>query len=454
MRLIFLLAAIISACSTTFADDRHVVLITLDGFPAYLLGDPRAPIPTLRKLAAEGVWAEGMRVSNPSITWPNHTTLVTGVTPAKHSVLFNGVLVRDRDGTRVTIDPARDQSELVAVPTILDIAHQAGLTTAAINWPCTRNSASIDDNFPDVPGQIDFMTPRLKDELRADGILPVGTQQEWAKLSSPQWEGIWTEAACYVIRHRKPNLLLLHIGPDAVHHYYGPQTMAGYTACALADREVRDVLAALDDAGIRGQTAVIVTADHGFAADKKLVEPNVLLRKQGLLNAAPSGIVAGQVQVVSEGGTAFVYFSDPQTAAQLRDKVVKLFQGQEGIAEVITPDRYPGLGLPTPDKNPHIGDLLLAAQDGYAFAGIATGEDAVRPALIGVSMVGNHGYLSSNPKMNAVFIAAGRGIPKQKPIGVIDNTAVAPTAAALLGLQIPNAEGTPLSDVLTKDVTR
>ena len=451
MRLIVFLLSVVSAGAASFADDRHVVLITLDGFPAYLFTDPRAPIPTLRKLAAEGVAAEGMRVSNPSITWPNHTTLVTGVTPAKHSVLFNGVLMRDRNGQRVTIDPARDQADLVAVPTILDVAHKAGLTTAAINWPCTRNSPSIDDNFPDVPGQMDCMTPRLKEELHAAGILPVQTQKEWAKLSGTQWEGIWTEAACYVIRHRKPNLLLLHIGPDAVHHYYGPQTMAGYTAAALADREVRDVLAALDDAGIRGQTTLLVTADHGFAANKKMVEPNVLLRRQGLLIAGPAGIVSGQVQVISEGGSAFVYFSNPKTASQLRDKVIKLFQNQEGIAEVITPDRYPELGLPTPDKSPHVGDLLLAAKEGYAFGGIATGDDVARTAAIGVNMVGNHGYLSGNSKMNALFIAAGRGICKGKTIGLFDNTSVAPTAAELLGLQIPGAEGTVLNEILLKD---
>src|SRR5919108_3899533 len=74
--------------------DRHFILITMDGFPAYLLADPLAPIPTVRKLAAEGAVAEGMRVSNPSVTWPNHTTLVTGVHPDKHSVLFNGMLTR------------------------------------------------------------------------------------------------------------------------------------------------------------------------------------------------------------------------------------------------------------------------------------------------------------------------------------------------------------------------
>ena len=56
--------------------NHHVILITIDGGAAFYLQDPQAPLPTLRKLAAQGVMAEGMRVANPSITWPNHTTLV------------------------------------------------------------------------------------------------------------------------------------------------------------------------------------------------------------------------------------------------------------------------------------------------------------------------------------------------------------------------------------------
>src|SRR4051794_35684349 len=131
-------------------DANHVILITIDGFPATLLDDPKAPIPNLRALAKQGAVAtEGMHISDPAITWPNHTTLVTGVRPDKHSVLFNGVLVRPGDGKPVRIDPARDQAALVAAPTVFDLLHTAGLRTAAINWPCTRNATSLDDNFPD-----------------------------------------------------------------------------------------------------------------------------------------------------------------------------------------------------------------------------------------------------------------------------------------------------------------
>src|SRR5437870_5181082 len=89
---LFLLLGSLYLCRAI--DDRHVVLITLDGFAAYMFWDAKTPIPKIRQLAAEGVASEGMRVSNPTVTWPNHTTLVTGVRAAKHSVLYNGILER------------------------------------------------------------------------------------------------------------------------------------------------------------------------------------------------------------------------------------------------------------------------------------------------------------------------------------------------------------------------
>ena len=72
-----------------------MVVISLDGFPAYALNDPRLPIPTLRKLAREGAAAAAMQPINPTVTWPNHTTMVTGVDASRHQVLFNGLLTRN-----------------------------------------------------------------------------------------------------------------------------------------------------------------------------------------------------------------------------------------------------------------------------------------------------------------------------------------------------------------------
>src|SRR6185503_5305171 len=79
----------VSARQAARADQTTVVVISLDGFPAKALADPALPVPTLRRLAASGAMAAAMTVVNPSVTWPNHTTLVTGVPPARHSVLYN-----------------------------------------------------------------------------------------------------------------------------------------------------------------------------------------------------------------------------------------------------------------------------------------------------------------------------------------------------------------------------
>src|SRR5688500_10867878 len=70
---------------------KHVVLVSIDGLAASYLDDKRADLPTLRKLAAEGASARGMITSFPSVTWPSHTSLITGVHPAKHGVIGNAV---------------------------------------------------------------------------------------------------------------------------------------------------------------------------------------------------------------------------------------------------------------------------------------------------------------------------------------------------------------------------
>jgi predicted AlkP superfamily pyrophosphatase or phosphodiesterase len=96
---------VLTACSKSDNKEHHVILISLDGFPAWMWNDPSLQVPNLRKLAAEGASTKAMTVSNPSITWINHTTLVTGVEPRKHGVLFNGLLVRQDGNKPAKIEP-------------------------------------------------------------------------------------------------------------------------------------------------------------------------------------------------------------------------------------------------------------------------------------------------------------------------------------------------------------
>jgi predicted AlkP superfamily pyrophosphatase or phosphodiesterase len=430
--------------------NHHVILITIDGFAAYYLADPQAPIPTIRRLAAEGTAAEGMRVSNPSVTWPNHTTLVTGVHPDKHSVFFNGVLVRPGPEMAVKVDPQRDKSDLVAVPTLYDLLHRAGYRTAGINWPCTRRAPTLDDDFPDVPDQILHTTPRLRDELIAAGILQNASQQSFQSQSSARKDQIWTAAAAHVIQKRRPNYMLVHmLITDSTQHKYAPQSPAAYTAFALADAQIAELLRAIEAAGIRDRTTILVTADHGFETALKIVNPNVVFRKAGLLEtSATPNILKARVQIISEGGIAMVYITNPARLDEDRAHVITLMSGHEGIAEILKPEHFAALHLPDPLKNRQMADLILVAKQGYAFSNDAHGERSVTEVTLASGNQGHHGYLSTNPKMNAAFVAWGRGIKSGVKLGLIDNIDVAPTIAALLGQKIPGVDGKVLQEML------
>ena len=97
------------------AQERIVILVTVDGLPAWMWNNPTTVMPNVRRLARESAIAEAMPISNPSVTWLNHTTLSTGVTPRKQGVLFNGLLLRSGAAKPPHIEPWRDKAELLGV---------------------------------------------------------------------------------------------------------------------------------------------------------------------------------------------------------------------------------------------------------------------------------------------------------------------------------------------------
>ncbi|MEP6664782.1 MAG: ectonucleotide pyrophosphatase/phosphodiesterase, partial [Verrucomicrobiota bacterium] len=406
---------LIAMTSRVFAADsatnHHVIVITIDGCAAYLFNDPRSPIPNLRRIAEDGVVAKGMKVSNPSVTWPNHTTIVTGVSPVKHSVLYNG-LMRPDQKNELRREPDRDKEDLVAVPTVYDFLHGKGFTTAAINWPCTRKAKTLDDNFPDVPEVLRYSTPRLVKELVEGKILTSAKDATFTDKTSPKRDEVWTEVACHVLRVRQPNFMLFHLLLlDSTQHRYGPQSEEGYQALALIDQHIGRLFEELDKDGLRESTTVFITADHGFQKVTKHIVASVALRKAGLLETEDHSKKT-RVQVISEGGTLMVYFRDAKTREEDRKKVIELFKNQEGIDRIIEPKDFAKYGYPQPGNNPQMADLVLSAKKDYGFSGLETGDESILPTRAGGS--GSHGFPADNPNMNAIFIASGRDIKHGK----------------------------------------
>jgi predicted AlkP superfamily pyrophosphatase or phosphodiesterase len=223
--------------------------------------------------------------------------------------------------------------------------------------------------------------------------------------------------------------------------------MASATALAYADRLVGDLLQSIEASGLRDKTTVIVTSDHGFKKVTKISLPNVVLKKEGLVRAQGGKVLSCDAYAMTQGGIAFVYVTDPARRAELLPKLKLRFAQTEGVDRVLDGDEAPTLGMPTPAENQGMGDLILYAKNGYAFRNDVGGDLVATPA---VNYAGTHGYLSSDPELDAIFIISGRGIKKGVVMERMDNVDVAPTVARLLGITLPNPDGRVLEEVLAK----
>lgn len=450
MRFLLILAVLLgldlkyAAAAPVPAKERIVVLISVDGFPAWVWRNPNVPVPNLRRLAAEGAQAEAMTVSNPSITWINHTTLVTGVNPRKHGVLFNGLLIRGGPTTPLALEPWRDKAELVHVPTLYDVAHAAGLKTAQVDWVAILNSGTITHEFLEIPK----LGGVIEREMIDAGLATVSDIRDWTKGRDIVWrDEMWTRAAAHIVEKHRPNLLLYHLlTTDAINHQYGAGTVASHAAFAYADAQVGRVLAALERAGLRERATIVVTTDHGFKKVQKIIRTNVALAEAGLIRVTGGKAESCDAYAMAQGGLCFVYVTDPARRAELLPKLKAQCSALEGVDRVVDGNDGPTLGMPTPAENQGMGDLVLFAKNGYAF------REGVTGPLIDESKnyLGTHGYPNTDPELDGIFIASGYGIQPGVKIPRVANLDVAPTLAALLEVKLPNVEGRVLEEILAK----
>jgi predicted AlkP superfamily pyrophosphatase or phosphodiesterase len=315
----------------------------------------------------------------------------------------------------------------VMAPTVYDLAHQAGLTTAEIDWVAIHQPKTINWSFAERP----MLNDAIPQEMIAAGLVTEAEIRDFAKLDIVLRDEIWTQAAIHILRKHKPNLLLFHLlATDSSQHRYGAGSLGGRTALALADARVKQIV---DTVGNRA--TILIVSDHGFKTYDKVIQPNALLAAKGLLEDA---------WVIPEGGSAMVYITRSARKSELAPKLRTEFAGIPGVKGVLEPSEFDKYGFPPP--NDRMADLVLLAEDGYSFSGAAKGETVI-PVPAG-STPGAHGYVNTDPDMNAVFVAWGAGIKPGTRLGSVRNLDVAPTIARLLGLEMKNIQGKVLTEAL------
>jgi predicted AlkP superfamily pyrophosphatase or phosphodiesterase len=440
--------ALIVATLVTFAaiapaappGERHVVIISLDGLrPEFYLDDAYAA-PTLRALARAGAHARAAEPVFPSITYPNHASIVTGVRPARHGVLFN--VLFDVGGERGRwYEEAAD----LRAPPIWEWARAAGLTTAAVSWPSTFG-ARIDVLLPErdyyarrepLGLLLQAATPGLFDRL---GVTP---RPEMFR-DIIQWDAFLTATAAAIIRDARPHLLLLHLVQlDYFQHRVGRDGPEVKRALARVDAHVGTLRATLVEAGIAPQAVLIVTGDHGFQNVTRLVFPNEVLAQAGLRRCPQAG-EGWRATVHVAGGAAAVFVNPPGDGALLAQVEDVLRREAGGRYTVLTRGELDGLGAMTGAA------LGIEASPGFMIGGtcgrgLEAGIGTIYP---GTGTGGAHGYLPSRASMATGFIAAGAGVRAGVALERVRLIDIAPTAARLLGVTPPPVEGRVIGEIL------
>ncbi|MGA2118160.1 MAG: ectonucleotide pyrophosphatase/phosphodiesterase [Bryobacteraceae bacterium] len=357
-------------------------------------------IPNVRRLLREGRYANGVIGVWPTITWPSHTTLITGVRPDQHGILGNRRPAAQGGEYYWTVD-------LLKAPTLWQAVHERGWTTASVTWPVTVK-ASIDFNLPE------FFLRRQGGSMDFEGVASKASSNLVDEISTayPSFPQQWVDdrtrtlAVLYLLRAKRPDLLLVHlVDLDSEAHDRGP---FGPNANAVMER-TDELIGQILDALPREYDFALVS-DHGFERVDKIANPRVLLARSGL---------AGEIQPM--GG--IVTTTDAQVAAFLR---------KAGV------DPASGIGR----EIPH-GELVQYAP---RLSTVAAAFEPAEHVMLGTaergdyftapSEKGNHGFWPTRRDYRSVFLIFGPDIPTgtEPEMQMID---IAPRLARLLGLRFP-----------------
>ena len=391
-RLITLLFALtLAACASApaerpaEADKPLVILVSIDGFhPSYL---ERGLTPTLSRLAAEGA-SGSMRPSFPTKTFPNHYTLVTGLTPDHHGIVNN--TMEDPEIPSVTFKLSNkqavgdrrwwDDAEPIWVT-----AENAGLTTAAMFWP--GSEAAVRGVRPShwLPYDEDMTGDQRVDQLLA-----------------------WIDEV------ERPDLATLYFDiVDTAGHEHGPASDEVNAAIASVDASLSRLVAGLEAKGLGDATTLVIVSDHGMAATSL---DRVIQMPPSAANGAARVVFGGAITGIEPAAGR---------EAEVEAEFLAPHDHWECWRKGELPER---LAFGTHRRTPSI------------FCLAETGWEVLAPGWE-PRAGGDHGFDNQAPEMRALFILNGPRVEAGARLPLFDNVDVQPLLAELLGIEVPKGDG-------------
>ena len=387
----------------------YLILISIDGFKAEYLD--RFELPNLRRLAERGARARAMIPVFPSLTFPNHYSLVTGLHPQRHGIVSNRFYDPARKASYVYTDgPTVTDGSWYGGEPIWVTAESQGMVAACYFWP--GSEAEIKGVRPTTYNKY---TSGVSHETRVQTVL------EWLQLPA----------------ERRPHVITLYFSEvDEVSHAGPLESPEVLNAAQSVDAAIGTLVAGIDGLPVRDQVYLVITSDHGMVngSDAQTV------RLETVLDATALGDIA-----VSFGGpVANLHITGgPARAREIRDTINRRLARGTAYLRQDVPER---LQL---RENPRAGDVVVVMDEAWAMrtprpagrtptpATDAAPEQTAEPSSVERPRErwGMHGWDNAFPSMRAFFLASGPGIRRGAIVDEVRNVDVYPLMAELLQLR-------------------
>lgn len=421
------------------ASANPVLLISIDGLrPGDVIDAEQRglKVPNLRRFLVQGSYATGVRGVLPSITYPSHTTLITGASPARHGVFSN-----------TTFDPLQINysgwywfASDIKVPTLWQAAAEAGLSVGNVHWPVSVGAWGVTWNLPQIWRSGHNDDAKMLAALATPGLIPeleTATGETYVQGIVEDIAGDETRArfAVALIRRHKPGFATVYLtGLDHQQHLDGPDTPSAHAVLERIDAAVGKVIAA--ELAVHPDAIIAVVSDHGFAP---ITHETNLFRAfidAGLITLGPDGKVKSwEATPWPAGGSAAVVLARPNDAV-LAGKVGNLLAALKadpanGIADIADASAIKGM-----NGNP-AASFFVNMVPGTSTGGF--GDQAGGLTAVPHNK-GTHGWFPASPLMRSTFLIMGPGIPRHHSLGEIDMRSIAPTLARLMHAKLGGAE--------------
>jgi len=376
----------------------YVILISFDGF-RHDYADSLS-LPNINKFLVNGTHAEALIPCFPSLTFPNHYSIVTGLYPENHGIVENNFYDRTRNEVyHFYKKETNNNPYYYNGKTIWTLAKKQGLKTASYYW--------LGSDLPDPMIQPDYFYEYGKGGSSQDKI---DQTIEWLELPFED----------------RPHLITLYFSfPDSYSHKFGPWGKTTKDAVISADSLIGDLLQKTKKLNLPINT--IIVSDHGLSEIK--VKSNTFIDFESLIDSSDPNFIS-----VPSGAAINIYANDTSKI----DSLYVTLKRKENNFTVLKKTEFPQNWHYS--ANSRIGDLLILANNGHyiprnnqkeAYAGLALG-----------SMIGVHGYDPyQNKDMHGIFYAMGPNIKKGMKIPAFQNIDIFPFIAEILQLEISEIDG-------------